>query len=79
MIRKVCNRTCFSFGIHVDFKKRYIDLHLWNYFFSTSNGNYSNIPHKLFIAYNKMCEKNRASEEQFLKDNLPKDYHAILI
>jgi len=30
--QKVCSWKCFSFGFHIDFKNRYIDLHIWNWF-----------------------------------------------
>jgi len=32
-IKTSCHNRCFSLGFHVDFKNKYIDIHIWNWFF----------------------------------------------
>ncbi len=79
MIRKVCSWKCFSLGFHVDFRQKYIDLHIWNYFLSTSDGKYSDIPEPISTEFYNFQMKNRDAEDKFLKDKLGEDWHPMII
>ena len=78
MRRKVCSWKCFSFGIHIDFRHRYIDFHFWNWFLSTSDGKYSDIPEPIRTEFYDLQNINREIEAEFLKRNLP-DWHPMVI
>lgn len=76
---KVCSWKCFSFGVHIDFQHRYIDLHIWNWFIHLGGLESSEIHDKL--AKDEMYElQDRMSE---LTDRhvraYTKDFHPLLI
>ena len=66
----VCSWKCFSLGFHIDFRNRYIDLHIWNWFIHIGDGKCSDIP-------DEIMEKVYALQDE--GNELMKDYHALLI
>ena len=79
MISKICSWKCFSLGFHIDFRHKYIDLHIWNYFLSTSDGRYSDIPEPINTEFYNLQTKNREAEDKFLKDKLGEDWHPMIM
>lgn len=73
-IKKVCSWKCFSFGIHIDFRFKYVDFHIWNYFIHLGTLKPSIIPDELFDKIKKMQDDNRKKIDELLKD-----YHPLKI
>lgn len=61
-IKTSCHNRCFSLGVHIDFKHKYIDFHIWNWFIHLGeDGRVSEIHDKL--AKDEMYElQDRMSE-----------------
>ncbi len=76
-IKTSCHNRCFSLGFHVDFKNRYIDFHIWNWFIEFGNHFASELKEPyaqqlrdLNEDYSKKCDKIVKSD---------KDHHPLTI
>ncbi len=79
MKQKVCSRKCFSLGFHIDFHHKYIDFHIWNWFFHIGEEESCKVQDQL--AREEMYElQNNMSEltDKHIKA-YNKDWHPLLI
>ena len=72
-----CHNKCFSLGFHVDFKKKYIDFHIWNWFIEFGN-------HDSCCLKEPHAKKLRKLEEKYIKESdaicaKDKDFHPLAI
>lgn len=61
---QVCSRKCFSLGFHIDFRFKYIDFHIWNWFVHIGNSESNDVPKEIMKQvydlqdeYHKKCDE----------------------
>ncbi len=72
-----CHNKCFSLGFHIDFKHRYIDFHIWNWFIEIGN-------HKASLLTETCGKELDELWEYYVKrsneiTNKQKDFHPLTI
>jgi len=71
---KCCSWKCFSLGFHIDFRFKYVDLHIWNWYIHIGNDEASNIPKEIM---NKVYKLQDECHQKCYE--LTKEWHALKI
>jgi len=76
---KVCSKKCFSLGFHIDFKHKYIDFHIWNWFIHFGDMTACEITDKLVKdeMYELQKQMSDMTEKHLKAYN--KDWHPLII
>ncbi len=76
-IEETCHKLCFSLGFHVDFKNKYIDLHIGRMFIEFGNHEASYLKEPYAKKLRKLNEKYRKESDAICAKD--KDFHPLLI
>ena len=76
-IKTSCHNRCFSLGFHIDFKNRYIDFHIWNWFIEIGNHDASYLKEPYGKKLKELWDEYSRKQEAIVK--FEKDFHPLSI
>lgn len=78
-LKTSCHNRCFSLGFHVDFKNRYIEFHIWNWFIHFGSTEASELNDELSKAemYDIQNQMSEMMDKHIKAYN--KDFHPLVL